>query len=414
MKPKKSLHLVIIIILICNWGCKKEPLVGEQPGLVFYPSKFELNNYRVSGIALNNAEVSFANSVSLYNILKVNGGKDYYSTNGFYKYNLITNNVTSKNIDYGDTAKLISGLINVNPNLYIGFNSSKTKYTTVNGLIIYALTILKLDGDGNTLKELTIPEGTIHEYGNHLKVLGNGNIILTTATGSYFSKNYMICFDEDLNIKWKVNIENSMNFSDDYFIQDILIKNNAIYLLQKKISNKNSYFSFDNFRVKKYDFTGNFVNASSNSVNGYEGNAIIPSDNGYLVVGAAYNSAIDYKTFISGFDLDNNLTGTKFLGPVNYKDSYNITYNSPVVSSNIIQSNNSYYFMTLEYQLVKLNKSFDIEWVKTIDKFSPGYPTNDRYLINIGDKLVCIGRNNWSGLDGITFIKTDLDGKVVK
>lgn len=410
---KRNLNFIILLSLCLSLSfCKKEDHPPTQKGILFYPTKFILNSFELSGLTVDNSSLHFTYGSSISGLFNAAGRLNYNADNP---------SVTKTDINYSDTAKIIRGLTPIDQNKFVAYHVNSTNYfiDSVSKKWIYYLTILMLDENLNTLKEKRLSEGTV-QYGKsmveidaaniHFRRLSNGNFILCSAEGGLWSKNYLMCFDMDLNIKWKVIIENVGKPEEDYMIKDVLVKNDGIYLLQNKI---NLNGTFDHYRIKKYDNEGNFVSVSDKSIQGQEGNCFLETKDGYIVTGYSFNAATQRTTFFSEFNLNNSLLSTHFLGPVNYISFYPVKYNSPVISSNILQCNNSYYFMTLECNLVKVNSSFEIEWVRTIDKFVVSAPTFDRYLVNIGDKIICVGQNNWSGVDGITFIKMDFNGNLV-
>ena len=405
---KKIYNIILFGITLGLCFCKKESKPIEHDGILYYPTATDLNIFKHSGLSINGTKISFANG------LISNNGSGYFYTGGIYEYNIIDQTIVDNLIDYDDTAKLINGLININPNRYLGFNLNLQKKTIANGDTTLEATVILLDKNFKTLKAKILPIGPSTSTEIHLKSLTNGDFIICAPTGKFYSKNYLFCLDENLNIKWTVKVENASIYSDDYFIKDVLVKDNAIYLLQNKISSSLIYGKSDYYRVKKYDFSGNNINTSVNSAKDFKGNYLIPFENGYAVVGENYNAFTDYTTFFANYDMNNAIVTTKILDKIKYSKFYPIKYNSPVVSSNIIECNKAFYFMTLEYQMVKLNSSLKIEWTKSIDNFSAKNLTNERYLVNIGNNIVCIGKNNWRGVNGITFIKTDLDGNIVK
>lgn len=413
MRKSNPNFLLLVCICISFSYCKKEVKPLNHDGIVFYPTKFFMNSFSLSGIKFNSSTIEFAYGIK----------PEYFTAVGRINYNIADQAVNITEIDYGGTDKLIRGLIPLGEDKFAAyhFDEGKYKIDSTYGNWVYYITVLILDKNLNVLNEKKLPVGAIgfrnpfsrspRSTNIHLKALNNGNVIMSIAEGIFWSQNTLICFDQDLNFKWEVNVENTTNASNDYAVKDILVKNDGIYLLQNKINLDGTY---DQYRIKKYDYNGNLVYTSKNSLQGQEGVNLLQSDNGVMVVGTAFNAATQKTTFFSECDLNMNQLSTNFIGGVNYVKFYPVKYNSAVVSSNVLQCNNAYYFMTLEYQLVKLNKSFEIEWVKTIDKFSVSNNTNDRYLVNVGDNIVCIGQNNWNGADGITFLKMDFEGNIVR
>lgn len=407
MKIKLKLTLFLVIVFLIS--CKKEISKSEHPGVFFYPTEFNYFKYSISGMTTNDAIISF------------NYGKIYNSPNiviGRMIYDVKNQTLVQKEIEYGDTAKVITGLISDNKNKFLGYFLNPLKYEidSISKNWIYNITVLLLDNQLNTINEKQLNIGSIRhditgrenqDLGNNLiKPLTNGNFILSTATGDFWSQNYLMCFDEQLNEKWRIKIENTSKATDDYYLKDILVTDNAIYLLQNKINPDGTY---DYYRIKKYDYEGNLLNVSANSVVGSVAKMFLPGRDGYVVVGSQFNALTDSKTFFSSFNLNNNLLSTKVLQSIlNPQTNLN---ESPVILSNVIDCNNAYYFTTSGPQLIKVNKAFEMEWVKPMVITSYGI---EGYLVNSDQNIVYIENTFWGGLPGMAFIKMDFEGKEVK
>ncbi|MFM9945476.1 MAG: hypothetical protein ACKVQB_09620, partial [Bacteroidia bacterium] len=334
---------------------------------------------------------------------------------GHLRYDATNQSVILKEIEYGDTAKPISGLIHTNEDRYVGYYLDPNNFIrdSISQIRIFKITLLHLDNKFNTIDERRLTVGSINydifgfrdgDYTNNLlKTLNNGHFIISTAEGNLWSKNYLICFDENLNTKWKIKIENTNSLKDDYYLKDIMVTKDAIYVLQNKI---NYDGTFDHYRIKKYDYDGNLLNTSASSVSGAEARQIISSPSGYLVVGAQYNALTDSKIFFSSFDINNNHVATKLLNSM--YDSYGT---QTFIQTNILECNNAWYFMSGS-QLVKVNKIMETEWVKPIAM--PGYQAKEGFLVNAGENITFINKLYWLGISGMAFTKIDFDGEVVK
>ena len=91
--------------------------------------------------------------------------------------------------------------------------------------------------------------------------------------------------------------------------------------------------------------------------------------------------------------------------------------------SNIIFHNNKYYFTLLVYdksgnlsktknKFVRFNDDFEIEKLQTVETAFFNDQTY-RYLVLFGEQFIAINATNWSGLNGLSFIKIDADGNIV-
>lgn len=407
--------LFLSIIVLVN-SCKKEATKLEHPGIVFYPTEDSYFKYSITGLSINNSIISFNYGLTISSINKFYGQISYDAKN---------QTVIKKEIEYDDTAKIITGLISLKNGNYFGYFIDPTKYyqDSVSKQSVYDMTVLLLDNKFKTITEKRLNIGSIwfarirddrqDGTNNLLKPLTNGNYILSTATANLWSKNYLICLDKNLNTKWKIKIENTISTFDDYYLKDILVADNAIYLLQNKINNDLTY---DNYRIKKYDFDGNLISTSANSANGFEGKNLLATENGYLVIGTAFNALTDYKTFFASHDKNLNHTATNLLTSMSASSTIieNKIYNSPDIYSNIIECNNAYYFATTDSRLVKVNKSYQTEWVKKINVPFIGYFLIEGILANVDDKIIYIQKRFVNSQPGIIFSKMDFDGNIVK
>lgn len=402
-------HFIFPFVIIFLISCKKEASKLEHPGVYFYPTEFNYFKYSVSGITITNSTISF------------NYGKVSIKPNthfGRITYDVKNQTVVQNEFEYADTAKVITGLISNNKDKFLGYFLNPLNYTidSISQNRVYNMTLLLLDNQFNTLNEKRLNIGSIrHDFtgresqdlnNNLIKPLGNGNFIVSTATANLWSQNYLMCFDENLNEKWRIKIENALKATDDYCLKDILVSENAIYLLQNKINYDGTY---DYYRVKKYDYDGNLLNVTSNSTLGSVANTILPSKSGYVVIGSQFNALTDYKTFFSTFDLNNNYISTTVLGSIINPQTNLIE--SPVILSNVIDCNNAYYYTTSGSQLVKVNRLFEMEWVKPM--VIPSYGL-EGYLVNTDENIVYIENTYWIGIPGMAFIKMDFEGKEVK
>lgn len=399
-------------------SCKKEAQKLEHPGILFYPTPTDDYYFKYSISGLN-----FANSVVSFNY-----GLTITSINKFYgqiSYDVKNQTVVKKEIEYDDTSKIITGLISLKNGNYFGYHLDPTRHyeDPISKDVVNYLTVLLLDNKFNTITEKRLTIGSIwvdrtrynrqDGTNNLIKALDNGDFILSSATANLWSQNYLLCFDKNLNTKWKIKIENTNSAFEDYYLKDILVTENAIYLLQNKINNDLSY---DYYRIKKYDYDGNLISTSANSVNGFEGKYLLATQNGYVVIGSAFNALTDYKTFFSSHDKNLNPTTTNLLASVSNSSTIIETkiYNSPDINSNILECNNAYYFATKDSRLVKVNKSFQTEWGKKINIPFTGYYLIEGILANVNDEIIYISKQYLHNVSGITFTKVDFDGNIVK
>lgn len=415
-KLKYFYTILYLSILILVSSCKKESAKLEHPGILFYPTEDSYFKYSISGLNINNSVVSFNYGLTISSINKFYGQISYDAKN---------QTVIKREIEYEDTAKIITGLISLKNGNYFGYYIDPTKHyiDSISLDWVYEMTVLLLDNKFNTINEKRLTVGSIwpdkNRYNrqdgtnNLIKALDNGDLIISTATAYLWSRNYLLCFDQNLNTKWKIKIENTNSAVDDYYLKDILVADNTIYLLQNKINNDGTY---DYYRIKKYDFEGKLISTSANSVTGFEGKSLLATQNGYLVIGTAFNALTDYKTFFGSYYNNHNIISKKLLSSASNSSTIidNKIYNSPDINSNIIECNNAYYFATTDSRLVKVNKSFQTEWVKQINVPFTNYYLREGILANVDDKIIYIHKRALNNLSGITFTKMDYEGNIVK
>lgn len=400
---KKSIYLLLVFLGMIHNSCKKE---SNLPGIKFFPldNLIILNESQFSGVNLENNQISFyANTIT-----------DFSYIDTKFSYQIKSQDFSKKEVFRKDPKNNIEKILSVEAGIILAFSTDSTQDTLINGLHFLSQKIVNMNKDGKVTNSYTFDS-----FGNYIEgiiTLTNGNIILQIANNNSGSIGYSFyCFNNQLQLQWLKEI----GFPGDG-IFDIMKGNNSFYVL---FSNNGG--GVQNFSVHQYDLYGNLMNSFYNTIPTRSFLKLVPSKNGFLVMGYSFNAASSYRVLIASFDVTCNHLQTKYLDESVFTNQNENIYWSlyNYITSNVIYDNGQYYFVigVLENngtnsfnrnKFIRMNEDFEVEIINTIEQ-STFNEFSHKYLVLNENNFVLVNSASWNMVPGISFTTINKDGKIL-
>lgn len=400
---KKSIFFLFIILGIVNNSCKKE---SNPPGIKFFPvdNLIELNESKFSGVYLESNQINF-----FANTLTKNSNFDTK-----FSFQINNQNFIRKEVFRNDKKNNIGTLTYIDNGHFLSLASDSTQDTLINGVLFLRQKIVIINEAGVVSKSYTFDS-----YGNYLNgilKLNNGNFILEVQNNYSGSGAYSFyCFNNQLQLQWVKQIGLP---GDGIF--DIMKGENSFYVL---FSNNGG--GGQNFSVHQYDLSGNLVNSYYNSFPTRIYLSLVPSKNGFLVMGYSFNAASSYRVMMASFDMNCNHILTKYLDESEFVNQNEEIYWGmySYITSNIIYDNGFYYFVmgilendgtntTNRNKFIRINEDFKVEIVRTIEQSSLN-EFSHKYLFLYENNFVLVNSASWNMIPGISFTTINKEGKIL-
>ena len=380
------------IFLLFISGCVKEGHNFQYSGQLLYPTA-EINIFTEP--YLENDQLSFA----------------YHSTDTGqldHVFNFdILHNLTEKKLQINTPGSFVlQSILKTSSGQYLGacIDKSKTQLEYV---------VVLFDKNLNPIRDLIIKDSLLSI--GIFKSLKNGDYILQ-YTSVKFKGFGLVCFDKDLGFKWQKRIQ--PGFTASFTPSDISITDNNIHVLSK--------FNDGNYFVSTIDLQGNITGSTLPSSGNISAEKICGTPNGFFTFGYFLRADKRQSIFIHRYDITSKLIESKILETDGF--SYGDVYFFYFVSD-VLLLNNAFYFTVnvnnlttlnekvTQVKLVKLHSDLNIEWVKMLDSKrkvdSKGFLAGSDYLLTEGQNLVNVGVSIWNGLQGLSIIKSDLEGNII-
>lgn len=389
-----KIQILFVVVAIGISACKKNGETNKGSGICFLPLPKTI--YQKNEMMLSS---QINNNIRLGNYIYETGFVDQ-----IFSYSIPDKKLVIQKTPAMVDSNYINGLVGIESDNFIGISSDITKQFTFNGRQIYPDKLVLLDKDLNILKQKFVGDTSIGT--SHFTVLGDGKYLIIQYPLNLLSY-VMVCFNDNLDILWRTSIPCQT-------IERVCYANNSVYVLEP-IFNQDRYYL-----LYQYGMDGKYIGTKA-SATGNFGPKMVKTDIG-LNVFSLYNTP-DKRSLlgISVYNKNMDLLQTKLLNTSSFSFSDAITF---TISSPILNIGNNFYFTVgvdnyssltqtiLETKLVKVNSKLEIEWAKTLDENRKTYDVG--YLESNGTRIVNIGKSIWNGIEGLSFIQTDMDGNIVK
>jgi len=384
--------ILFFLFLFLLSGCAKEVHDFQYSGNIFYPTN-QISLF--SKPHLENKQLSFAYKLT-----------DTGQLDHVFNFDIL-HNLTEKKIGINTPGSFtLQSVLKTSSGHYLGAcidkSNSQPEYVVV-----------QFDKNLNPIRDLRIKDSLL-KFGI-FKPLNNGDFILQYQSVKF--KGFgLVCFDKDLGFKWQKRIQPGV--SDSYDPIDISVSDKFIHVLSR--------FKDGNFVVSSLDLHGNLIGNTLPSNSTVSAEKICATEDGFYVFGYFLRADKRQSIFVQHFDLASNVMDSKVLETEGF--SYGDVFFFYFVSD-ILHTNNAFYFTVnvnnlttlnekvTQVKLVKFQSNLTIEWVKMLDSKrkvdSKGFLAGSDYLLTDGQNLVNVGVSILNGLQGLSILKTDLDGKIV-
>lgn len=388
-------QILFILAAIGISACKKNGETNKGTGVYFLPvpkTSYQKNEMMLSSQINNTIRLGY-----------------YSYETGFvdqiFSYSIPDKRLVNRQTPTVVDTNYIFGLVGIESDNFLGISSDTIKKFTYNGKQYYPDKLVILDKDLKILKQKFI--GDTSSGTSHFTILGDGKYSIMQYDPVTLYSYVLVCFNDNLDILWRTSIPCQT-------IEKVCYSNNSVYVLEPIFSQDRYYLLY------QYGMDGKLIGTKA-SATGNFGPKMVKTDIG-LNVFSLYNTPD--KRSLLGISVYNNnmdLLQTKLLNTSSFSFSDAITF---TISSPILNIGNNFYFTVgvdnyssltqtiLETKLVKVNSKLEIEWAKTIDENRKTYDVG--YLESNGTRIVNIGKSIWNGLEGLSFIQTDMDGNIVK
>ncbi len=414
---RKYLFLIWIFLFFILFSCNKVKNPASSGIFIYGSDKMPwILRTNTSGMKVENGNINF------FYTSDVTGT----AARSQIDFNPSTKAISNNLVFNSDSAHFIIELFSVSPQMYIARTKNLTIDTILFGELFHPEKLELIDINGKVYKEFNVD---VYSYGfpsfSGVLPLANGNIIACFGYRSlYYQSVRMYCLDKNLTLLWSRDVYSGKRSSR--FI-DFLGLDNSFYLLSKQ------EFGVDMVKTYEFDFNGVAIDSTEDLMNGLIPLRILPASNGFKVLGSYYDATKQNSFAIASYDKGCNLLSLKYLEKEKFAannediifDNLTFEYNPlDYAISNIIYHQNKYYFTILvtdnsgntgnrKNKFVRLSESFELEKITSIETGELNI-TSYRYLIQSGgNRFISIGSGKWNKLAGISFIETDLDGKII-
>lgn len=398
---------MVFLILLCNSSCKKESAIVNSPiRFNLVDMKHRLIEPEKAGILVQDNKLTIFCSETPFE----------WALTAKFNYDLNSQLFTTNNIQSIDSSIILSITPSQSGKHIAVMKNYRYDTIDASGNKLFRLKIGFIDDNGNVQKQASI-SGYPNDHTNICR-LSNGNYCASFIYyNSIKSWSDLYIWDAELNLIKKQSVDEGLRYNN---INEVACYENKIVALFRSV------YQNDSLVVNEYNFAGDKLktNVITIPIGGYF--QLLPAKSGYKVFGYFSNTANYEKFILASFDASGNLQSKKFLTNSDFSSSNEIINFKFALSydmSNIIFHNNKYYFTLLVYdksgnlsktknKFVRFNDDFEIEKLQTVETAFFNDQTY-RYLVLFGEQFIAINATNWSGLNGLSFIKIDADGNIV-